>query len=279
MQDRPDSESTAPAATALRSVHMFWHGPPLTRVERLSMRSWLANGHPLVLHAYEPPAGLPPGVQVADARAILPESALFAHAGTGSYALFADWFRYRLLARSGGLWADTDTVCLRPLDYAQAELYAWEDDRQVNNAILGLPAGHALALWMAGACECPNRFLPYDGLRVRLRKLKRRWMRGGGRSRLKWGETGPLGLTAAARHLGCLDRALPAWHFYPVTWRDWRSVFEPGSASMARALERSRALHLYNEMMRREPGFDKDGRHAPDSLYESLCARYGCESA
>jgi hypothetical protein len=254
---------------------MFWHGPPLTRVERLSMRSWLANGHPLVLHVYAEPVGVPAGVRIADARELLPEAALFAHAGTGSYALFADWFRYRLLAQRGGLWADTDTVCLRPLDYAQAELYAWEDERQLNNAILGLPAGHALARWMADCCEHPNRFRPYDDLRARFRKLKRRLLPGGGRSRLKWGETGPAGLTAAARHLGCLDLALPAWHFYPVTWRDWRSVFEPGSAGMEPGLQRSRALHLYNEMMRREPGFDKDGRFPADSLFEALCARYG----
>lgn len=258
-------------------VHMFWHGPPLTRVERLSMLSWMAHGHAVVLHAYAEPAGVPAGVRLADARAILPESALFAHGGTGSYALFADWFRYRLLARHGGLWADTDTVCLQPLEYAQPEIYAWEDERQVNNAILGLPAGHALARWMEDCCARPNRFRPYDGLRVRWRKLRRRLLPGGGRSVLKWGETGPIGLTAAARHLGCLGSALPPWHFYAVAWRDWRAVFEAGSAAMAGSLQRSRALHLYNEMMRREPGFDKDARFPADSLYELLCARHGCE--
>ena len=36
----------------------------------------------------------------------------------------------------------------------------------------------------------------------------------------------------------------------------------------------SYGLHLWNEMSRRSPGFDKNGRFPPDSLFEQLCARY-----
>src|SRR5690606_19243092 len=114
-------------SSQLRPVDMFWHGPPLSRWERLCMRSFVANGHPVRLHVYEEPRNVPNGVTLVDAAEILPRSALFAHARSGSFAVFADWFRYRLLYERGGLWVDTDVVCLKPLDYEQAEIFGWQD--------------------------------------------------------------------------------------------------------------------------------------------------------
>ena len=62
----------------------------------------------------------------------------------------------------------------------------------------GCRSDHALARWMVACCEQPNRFLPFDSLRMRRRKLVRRLL-GRGRAASRWGETGPAGLTAAAR--------------------------------------------------------------------------------
>jgi len=272
-------------AVPLTTIHMFWHGPALSRVERLAVASFLHHGHPVDLHVYDEPAGVPAGARLRDAADILPREALFVHRRTGSVALFADWFRYRLLAERGGLWADMDVACLQPLAYRQAEIFAWEDSRQVNNAILGLPAGHPLAHWLADSGEHPNRIHPYDGWRMRLRKLRRRHLQGDRRDRLRWGELGPKGLTAAARHLGYLERALPSAHFYPVAAERWRTLFEaapgvapvqgaPASGALPWGVE-SRAVHLWNNMAARSPGFDKNARFAADSPFEVLCARYG----
>lgn len=238
------------------------------------MASFVVCGHPVRLHVYDAPAGVPQGVQLAEANAVIPRDALFRHAKTGSMAQFADWFRYRVLYLQGGIWADTDVVCLRPLDYPRPEVFAWQDDTQINNAILGLPAGHKLAEWMANACEHPNRVLPYDTLRVRWRKWKRRRLKGDRRDNVKWGEYGPVGFTIAARHFGYADLALPPQHFYPVPFLEWRRVFDGREVDWDARLANSKALHLWNEMMRREAGFDKNTRFAADSLFEQLCARY-----
>ena len=48
-----------------------------------------------------------------DAREVLPESAVFKNRA-GSYASFADLFRYELLQRFGGLWSDTDVIAVAP---------------------------------------------------------------------------------------------------------------------------------------------------------------------
>lgn len=258
----------------LTPIHMFWHGPRLSRLERLCMASFLAHGHVLKLHVYEEPAGVPAGVQLVAADQLIPGHLLFRHEESGSLAAFADWFRYRLLFEQGGIWADTDVVCLRPLVYETPQIYGWMDQNIINNAVLGLPAGHPLAEWMAQSCEAPNRLLPYDDARTRRRKLKRRFLQGNRRGNIRWGEYGPDGLTSAARHLGYAASALPFWHFYPIHYLNWHTVFDESLAGNSGILGESRALHLWNEMTRRAPGFDKDARFPANSVFERLCARY-----
>lgn len=252
---------------------MFWHGAPLSRIERLSLVSFIANGHPVHLYVYDEPTGVPHGVRLMAAEHILPRSQLFLHRRTRSPAVFADWFRYRLLLERGGIWADADMVCLRPFDYAQSEVFAWQDDKYVNNAVLGLSAGHPLAEWLAASCERPNSVLPYDALPVRLRKWKRRLL-GNRRGHVRWGESGPEALTQAARHLGYLDAALPSWHFYPVPFDRADALFTDAATHGAIEFGESRAVHLWNQVLRGRAGFDKNSRYPADSAYERLWTRY-----
>jgi len=259
----------------LPTIHMFWHGPPLSRVERLCLASFARNGHPVELHVYEPPPHVPAGIRIRDAAEILPRDALFLHKRTGSVGLFSDWFRYKLLFERGGVWADTDVVCLAPFDYASELIFGWQDFRWLNNAVLGTPAGHELARWMVQCCENPNRVLPYDGLRMKLRKWKRRYLQGDRRERVRWGEYGPKGLTLAARHLGWSDQARPVDELYPVHWDQWHSVFEATAPQIPAV---SRAIHLWHNKMRERPGFDKNGVFPRDSLFERLVQRYESDS-
>lgn len=258
-------------------IQMFWHGPPLSRVERLSMTSFLANGHEVALYVYEEPGCVPDGVTLMDAQAILPRRFMFRHRRTGSLALFADWFRYRLLFERGGIWADTDMVCLAPFDYQLDRIFGWQDEELVNNAVLGLPAGDPLASWMADLCEHPNRWLPYDDFRFRLRKLKRRIVNLNRREETRWGESGPLGLTRAVKHFGLLDRALPSWHFYPVPHQTFRELFTSPPPGRRVDFGESRAVHLWNNLLERRG--EKDARFDADSPFERLCARYLPEEA
>ena len=239
--------------SALPTVQMFWHGAPLSRMERLSMASFLAHGHPLDLYVYDEPLAVPAGVRLLEAQQLVSRNLLFRTRRTGSLAPFADWFRYRLLLERGGLWADAE---------------------QVNNAVLGMPAGHPLAAWMSAICEFPNRILPYDGLGARLRKWRRRALHRDRRERLPWGELGPKGLTRAARHLGYLEQARPQRDFYPVPCQAWRVLFEDSVQSRSLSLADSYCVHLWNEMTRRQRDFQRDGSFAPDSPFEQLCRRY-----
>ena len=66
---------------------MLWIGSRLSALERLSIASFLANGHPVHLYAYGPIEGIPAGTTLRDAREILPESEVFTYSegfGKGS---------------------------------------------------------------------------------------------------------------------------------------------------------------------------------------------------
>ena len=138
---------------------------------------------------------------------ILPRESLFRHRRTGSLGLFADWFRYRLLFERGGFWADADMVCLKPFDYPGAEVFAWQDEQFINNAVLGLPAGDPLAA-MAGGHAAST---PIDCFRTTSGASgcasggddSCRGIAGAG---CGGANSGPMGLTQAARHFGYTDR-------------------------------------------------------------------------
>ncbi len=257
----------------LPTIQMFWHGRPLSRIERLSMTSFVRNGHPVDLYVYEEPASVPAGVCVRDASEILPRRALFMHRRRRSIAHFADWFRYRLLFERGGIWADADMVCLHPFDFASPVVFAWQDERYLNNAVLGLPAGDPLAKWLATCCEHPNRILPYDDLQARFKKLKR-WLKGQGREHVRWGDTGPYGLTRAARYLGYVQHALPRRHFYPVSFEEHHVLFESSPVGGDMPFEDCRAVHLWNQLIEAGKVLDKNSRFPADSPFEQLWARY-----
>jgi phosphatidylserine/phosphatidylglycerophosphate/cardiolipin synthase-like enzyme len=53
-------------------IQMLWIGE-LSKLERMALASFVANGHTVHLYAYDDLAGVPDGVQVIDAREILPE--------------------------------------------------------------------------------------------------------------------------------------------------------------------------------------------------------------
>ena len=262
----------------LPTIQMFWHGAPLSRIERLSIASFLYHGHSVDLYVYEEPDGVPVGARILDAERVLPRSAVFEHRRTQSLAPFADWFRYKLLFERGGIWADADVVCLRPLDFPSPWIYAWQDDRYINNAVLGLPAGDTMAGWLASCCENPNRVLPYDGLEIRFRKLRRRILRGNRRDAVRWGETGPKGLTRAVGHFGYIRRALPSWHFYPVPLQKHMTLFEAQRDADGVELSGSHAVHLWNQLLKERPGFDKNARFPESSPFERLCACYLAEA-
>lgn len=214
--------------TDVNIIRMFWHGEPPGLWEQLSIRSFLAQGHRVEVHAYTD-MPLPAGAVLVDAAQTLPASQVFTYArgrGKGSFAAFANQFRYKLLHERGGTWSDCDMLCLRPFNDLPPVCVGRESPQTVNNGLLRFPAGHPLtaALYEQAAHMGSN---------------------------ILWGEAGPKLLTRLlADHSDVV--VLPANAFYPMHWRDaWRLIKPDNLDECTRLTAGSHAVHWWNEMLRR----------------------------
>lgn len=213
-------------------INMFWYGDRLPALHRMCVASFLRSGHPVDLYCYDPSLrGVPDGVQLRNADDILNRQAVFA-GRQGSYALFADQFRYELLHRIGGWWSDCDVYCVRPFSFEAEYVFGYESPGKINNAVIKTPP------------QCPlTRHLVESAKRL---PVHRNWGRA---TRVFHDAVESQGLTHAA---------LPRHVFYPVHYNHWSKVFQPGRLDLP---QDTHALHLWGEMIRRkrpglEPPFD-----------------------
>jgi hypothetical protein len=265
----PALDGNAPS----RTIQSLWIGDRLSRLEVLSIKSFLAHGHPYHLYTYGKVDRVPKGVVIRDANEILRETEVFRV--KGSLAIFADWFRQEMLHLQGGFWADLDMVCLRPLDFDDPIVFGKTEPQRVCNALMRFPKGHPLTRQLADVSRDPNLILESDSARDRRRKRIRRFLF---RSRdAKWGESsGPTGLTRMVKHHGLFDVAKPYFYFYPLPFSMWICAFDDTFVEGATLLNQSYCLHLWNEKIRKATGVKKDGPFREGSLVDQLTKRYNC---
>ena len=257
-------------------IKSLWVGPELSKIERLSLQSFVANGHEVQLFTYHPVKGVPEDVSVRNGNDILAEPEIAQFRENNYLSGFADWFRYELLFREGGIWVDTDVVCLKPFDFnASPAVFGQEEYKRFNNAVLGGDPGQELFKFMAKQAEFPNRFLPFDRQRDKRRKLIRKCIKGNNRARLKWGEVGPTGLTRAIQYFDLQHLSLPHIAFYPIHSKCWHSMFDLTYEDIDQPFPGSYAIHLWNEMIRKGKNIDKNGPFLRGSLIHTLVSRYG----
>jgi mannosyltransferase OCH1-like enzyme len=231
-------------------IQGLWIGPELSVMERLSIGSFLRNGHDYHLYTYGDLGNVPPGTVIKDANEILPKSRIFQYQHQASYAGFANFFRYKLLLERGGWWADTDIVCLKPFDFPDSYVFAAEicEEREVmTSGVIKAPAGSEA---MAHAWKICQSKVP---------------------EQLMWGETGPR-LVAEIVDKYSLHACVKSYSlFCPLGYQQWREIIKPETDRSL--LETSYAVHLWNEMWR-AAGQDKNAEYEPGSLYERLKRKY-----
>ena len=229
-------------------ILFFWHGPRLGPINAAGLRSFLRHGHPAVLHCYAPPADVPSGVEIRDARAVMPEADLLRHGGRDGVVLAADRFAYRLLAAGFSPYCDADVFCLRPLtvpDY----LFGWEDSRWINQAVLHAPADSELVRRLLAATE--DRFFVPPWLPPRRRwrlAFRRRLGFGVPVEAQDWGVWGPRLLTWVVKDLGLEGEAAPIDLFYPLHWRHLPLLRDPGLRLADLVTPRTQAIELWNHL-------------------------------
>lgn len=236
----------------------LWVGPRLSDLERLSLTSFVQNGHDVLLYVYEEPVGVPDGVTCLDARDILPEDRIFVHGPEGGFAegspiAFSDYFRFKLLHERGGWWFDVDVVCLRPIDLDEPYCFAWEQEGIVGSSILRAPQ------------DSPFTRELYERAHDRIAE-------GTG---ITFAEIGPHLVTRVVTEQKLERYVRPANTFFPVHWQHALDMFRPDDVgAWWTRFEGPYAVHFWNETLRWS-AIDKDAAYPPTSPFERLKRRYG----
>ena len=254
-------------------IQALWIGGKLSKLEQLCIASFLNNGHPFHLYTYENVKGVPKGAQLKDANEIIQESKIFTTHG-GSYAHFADWFRWELLFQKGNFWVDMDVVCLRPFLFDEDFVFGYQNKSLINIGVLKFPAEHKVSRYMADKCENPHKLshlIRRSGILKGTVKKAFRMLMKKKRSNINWGEAGgPTGFTDVVKQFDMSNLAKPSNCFYPVYPENFMSIFDDTSSGYLEILlKNSYAIHLWNEQLRQR-GYDKNANFSKHSLLEKL---------
>jgi hypothetical protein len=227
------------------TINMFWHGSALPPYAWSCTQTFIDRGHAIRLFSYNR-IDVPQGVINVDAGSVIKIGDLDCYQ---SIEAFSDRFRYELLFKQGGWWADVDVVCLTDRLPDTSHAWAEEEPGVINNAILKLPAG--------------------DPAAGRLAKRARELV---GRSE-RWGATGPH---LASEILGSCEpaqRAGSTAEFYPLHWLEAPRLLLPEQASdVSHQIKSALFLHLWANVFK---SVGVDLNHEPPRgsfMYELLKA-------
>lgn len=229
-------------------VNFFWYGPRIGKLEIACLTSFHRHGHPVVLHAYDPPENLPGFARWQDAAEIMPEAEHLRLRQSGWITMSSNRYRYKLIEAGCGLYSDCDMYCIAPIK-DRPYIYGWEYLGSINCAFLKYPPGSDLSRMMLSLTEDVHFVPPW------LRRRERAWLhlrkalgRGLHVGLMPWGTWGPVALTHAIRTLGLTDHAQPIDAFYPLPGNHFELLFDPEMSFDDFTTARTQAVHLWNNM-------------------------------
>ena len=249
--ERGSARGNADHESKQTKVHLFWAYGELSKLEILCLLSYFRNGYDVNLWTYNLLIRVPTGITVRDAKIVFPESRVFTYK-SGSYAAFADLFRYAILMKEGGLWSDTDVICLTPS--SEIENSGLDEflvtERTRDNKLVSLNNNLIYLRTPKPGCIVDLALGIADKFQV---------------DRLAWGDCGPrLITTLALTYPKILPVLMGAEFANPIDWEDCpASLLAP-----AKEIPKNWAfLHCYNETWKRA-GVSKDSPYPSNSLMQ-----------
>jgi len=277
-------------------LQALWTGPPLSRLERGALQSYVNAGYTVQLYTYNPiatmKAQVPTHVHVRDARDILPESALFHYDGRATkgkradayqFLPFADLFRFTMLYKKGGAWIDMDMVLLKPIPASVlAKPYVFSSERTIQ---AGAYKQKLAELPNIGFLKVPGPADPFVGWI--LDHMPSPEKRHDVKSPFDY-----MNLYRRAITENSLERyVLPARAFMEINWWDAKEMFDPGSGKAGVCYDGKYGVqpfcvdglkhagvygvHLHRSLLRKRGlPYDKTEEHeGVDSLYNEILAK------
>ncbi len=256
-------------------VNMVWIGDSISPLEALCMKSFIENCMHVKLYVYNLLKGVPQDVELCDANCIIPKNEVFKH--KGSYAAFADLFRWKLMYEKGGYYVDTDVICLKPFDFREDVVIGWENEGiLLTPTVLGFEeGGHSLAKQMLYNALHPLESRPYDSVKMKRKRFLKR-LAPFKINAIGWGEVaGPKGLTNEYFYKKDHFEVVPLKSsvFYSIPYWEWDKFVTPDGISIDELKDVSYAAHLWNEMWRQN-GINKNEPFPKTSFIGQAMERY-----
>ena len=216
----------------------LWVGGQLTKVQEVSLASFIYYGHSLTLFVYDDAIIVPHGVAKADARVILPETSLFLV--EGSYSAFSDVFRYNMIDKTSLAWVDADTICLSNDWNFSDEIFAGKEysvdgsDELVVGGVLSLKPDSEILNYMISRSTNTDK------------------------TTMQWADIGPKLVTEAFNKFSYLHYAYPPNVFCGIKFTDWYDLWDPSKLrDILNLYNTSKSISVYNQMLTRN-GIDKN---------------------
>lgn len=207
----------------------------LSEVERLAAMSFLAHGHEYHIYSYRRPSNAPPQAKWRDAADILP----FREGVT------PDQFRWEWLAREGGVWANSDIVCLRPIEIDDEFQCVFDSVKVITAAFVKAPARHPITRRMRYCSRHPVWFaLRHPEAWPHLPPLWG-WRAEIIRRRLKDQLDGTPEFSRIVLRRYEFLSALPAYYFFPVREPDSASLYDATWSEQRNPFEDSMGVCLF----------------------------------
>lgn len=265
-------------------LQSLWIGTSLTRMERLSIRSFLQKSYGFHLYVYGEVSGVPEGVTLKDANAIVPQDQIFKYREYDSYAGFANLFRYKLLLENGGYWTDLDIVCLQPFTMAGEYVFASERLPQKvvqvrGGRLIGLPSTMPEHFIFTNP-TLPQQVIQVNNCLMRVPKhsdiMEFCYSTASKKqpSELNWGDMGPKLLTEAVIRFNLEEYVVDPDVICPVNWWDGIKLISQPLQDVV--TKDTCAIHLWNEIWRRNNA-DKSISYDKNCMYEELNAIYAVD--
>ncbi len=243
-------------------IQSLWIGESLSKLEQLCLKSFCDNGHTVHLYTYSNIKNIPKEVIIKDGNEILPENEIFRYKN-GSVSAFSNLFRFTLLYKKGGYWADTDLLCVKPFKSKDDFVFSSEPDEaytniKINAGLIKIPKGSKVAL---------------RGINIQ-REQKKLILSG----EVPWG-SGPKTVETIVQEFNLFKYVLP-WkgicncyyaHFITLL----HPSFKPKGAitTIQEIPEEMICIHLWNELFRRN-NINKDSTFDPNSIIEYFKKRH-----
>ena len=235
-------------------INCFWHGPALSDLEQICLLSMLRQNYKVRLFCYDPITNVPTGIEISDAREIMPRSELLIDRATGSPALGADKFRYLIMKKGLGIWLDTDVILLKPLPQADDYIFGWQGKILINNAVLFLAQNSSI---INELCDFVSQQYPippfYDAATRAYLVEKAKLGQLVDVRDMPWGVFGPEALTYFIRKHNLLHFSRPREVFYPIHFTEAHVLLSSKHEVRELMTASTIAVHLWNRALRHPP--------------------------